>query len=77
MEASTSTFFTLRLALGEQLTLLSDGVLEARNTSGELFGFDRTAAISTQSAETIARAAQAFGQDDDITVLTLKRLVMA
>jgi len=68
---------TLRLALGEQLTLLSDGVLEARNTSGELFGFDRTAAISTQSAETIARAAQAFGQDDDITVLTLKRLVMA
>ncbi|MBB5327950.1 serine phosphatase RsbU (regulator of sigma subunit) [Edaphobacter lichenicola] len=59
------------------MTLLSDGILEARSASSELFGFDRTAAISTQSAETIARAAQAFGQDDDITVLTLTRLVMA
>jgi Stage II sporulation protein E (SpoIIE) len=65
---------TLQLAPGDQLTLLSDGILEARSASGELFGFDRTAAISTQSAETIARAAQAFGQDDDITVLTLSRL---
>jgi serine phosphatase RsbU (regulator of sigma subunit) len=51
--------------------LLSDGVLEATNPAGELFGFDRTRAISTQSAEEIARHAQQFGQDDDITVLTL------
>ena len=36
-----------------------------------LFGFERTAAISTQSAEAIAKVAQAFGQEDDITVLTL------
>jgi hypothetical protein len=36
-----------------------------------LFGFDRTTAISTQSAESIARAAQDYGQEDDITVLTL------
>ncbi len=56
---------------GDTLTFLSDGVLEARNPSGELFGFDRTAAISTQSAEAIATAAQRFGQEDDITVLTL------
>jgi hypothetical protein len=64
---------TLRLAHGDQLTILSDGVLEARNPTGELFGFDRTAAISTQSAEAIATAAQHFGQDDDITVLTIHR----
>ena len=51
--------------------LLSDGVIEARGSNGELFGFDRTAAISTQSAEEVAKAAQAFGQEDDITVLTL------
>jgi hypothetical protein len=62
---------TLRLAPNDQLTFLSDGVVEARNASGELFGFDRTAAISTQSAEAIAHAAQQFGQEDDITVLTL------
>jgi hypothetical protein len=53
------------------LTFLSDGIVEARSTSGELFGFERTQAISTQSAEEIARAAQEFGQEDDITVLTL------
>ncbi len=61
----------LRLAFGDLLTLLTDGVVEARNAQGELFGFERTAAISTQSAESIAQAAQRHGQEDDITVLTL------
>ena len=64
----------MHLSPGESLTFLSDGVVEARNTAGELFGFERTRAISTQSAEAIARAAQAFGQEDDITVLTLTLL---
>ncbi|MGH9606806.1 MAG: SpoIIE family protein phosphatase [Terracidiphilus sp.] len=59
------------LAQDELLTLLSDGVVEARNPTGELFGFDRAAAISTESAPKIAQTAQAFGQEDDITVLTL------
>jgi len=63
----------LELAPGDTLTLLTDGVVEARNSAGELFGFDRTAAISTESAQTIARAASTFGQEDDITVLTLTR----
>jgi len=62
----------LQLNGGDTLTFLTDGVVEARNTSGELFGFERTRAISTGSAEQIAQAAQAFGQDDDITVLTLR-----
>ena len=65
---------SFQLTEGESVLLVSDGVIEARNASGELFGFDRTRAISTQSAETIAHAAQEFGQDDDITVLTLARL---
>ncbi len=60
-----------QLPPGKQLTLLSDGVVEARNASGELFGFERTAGISTESAQSIAGAAQRFGQEDDITVLTL------
>ncbi len=61
------------LAPEEHLTLLTDGVVEARSHNGELFGFERTAAISDESAEKIAEAAQAFGQEDDITVLSLTR----
>ena len=62
---------TLQFAPGDTLILLTDGVVEARNATGELFGFDRTRAISTQPAQSIARAASTFGQEDDITVLTL------
>ncbi len=65
---------TFQLAPGGQLTLITDGVVEARDTSGSLFGFERTAAISDQPAETVAATAQQFGQDDDITVLTVIRL---
>ena len=56
---------------GDSLTLLSDGVVEARDRNGELFGFERTQAISCRPAGEIAAAAQQFGQEDDITVLTL------
>jgi Stage II sporulation protein E (SpoIIE) len=56
---------------GAQLTLYTDGVVEARAKSGELLGFDQAAALSTQPAELIAQTAQTFGQDDDITVLTV------
>jgi hypothetical protein len=63
----------LQLEPGETLTLLSDGVVEAMNADHQLFGFERTRALSTQSAEAIATAAQAFGQEDDITVLTIAR----
>ena len=62
---------TLQIDPGDRLTFVSDGVVEAQNEHGELFGFDRTRAISTQSSEAIAAAAQAHGQEDDITVLTL------
>jgi serine phosphatase RsbU (regulator of sigma subunit) len=54
-----------------QLTLITDGVVEARSKTGTLYGFERTAALSVQPAETIAQTAQEFGQDDDITVITL------
>jgi phosphoserine phosphatase RsbU/P len=55
----------------DRLTFVSDGVVEATNEGRELFGFDRTQAISTESASVIAEAAKQFGQNDDITVLTL------
>ena len=62
---------SFHLAPGDQLTLLTDGVVESRDEGGALLGFERSAALSMQPAEAIARAAQEFGQDDDITVLTL------
>jgi Stage II sporulation protein E (SpoIIE) len=62
------------LSPGDTLTLMTDGVVEARNSAGELYGFDRTAGVSTKSADAIAKAAQEFGQDDDITVVTVHRV---
>jgi serine phosphatase RsbU (regulator of sigma subunit) len=63
-----------QIAPGDRLSFVSDGVIEATSPTGELYGFDRTAAISTQPASGIAQAAQAFGQEDDITVLTVTRV---
>ena len=55
------------------LTLFSDGVVEATKPDGELFGFERTREISGKSAGQIAEAAKAWGQNDDITVVTVRR----
>jgi hypothetical protein len=63
--------FRVRIAPGDRLTFLSDGVVEAQTATGELFGFDRTRQISTHSADQIVKAAEYFGQQDDITVLTV------
>jgi hypothetical protein len=64
---------TIPLEPGDLLTFVSDGVLEAQNSEGELFGFERTRLLSKNPAEKIARAAQQFGQTDDITVVTVQR----
>jgi hypothetical protein len=61
----------LTLHPGDSVMFLTDGVVEAQSPTGELFGFERTAAISTQAAEDIAHTASTYGQQDDITVLTL------
>jgi hypothetical protein len=68
-----STYQEMQYALhpGDRLTFVSDGVIEATNDKRELFGFERTAALSNQPARTIAQAAQQFGQEDDITVLSV------
>jgi multisubunit Na+/H+ antiporter MnhB subunit len=65
----TETIF--QLAPGERFTVLSDGVIEARDGNGEIFGFERTEALSTDTADNIAKTAQKFGQEDDITVVTV------
>ena len=60
-------------ASGSHFTFVSEGVVEAENAQRELFGFDRTREISGQSAQEIAEAARAWGQNDDITVVTVRR----
>jgi Stage II sporulation protein E (SpoIIE) len=62
----------LTLQPGDRLTFLTDGVVEAMNSAKELFGFDRARTISNQPAAAIVRQAQAFGQNDDITVLRIE-----
>jgi serine phosphatase RsbU (regulator of sigma subunit) len=64
----------LILQKGDCLTLYTDGVPEARCKKGELYGFERTRALFSNSfsAESIAQAARDFGQEDDITVLTIE-----
>jgi hypothetical protein len=62
------------LPQGSRLTFYSDGVVEAQNQAGELFGFERGRAISVQPAAAIVQAATQFGQEDDITVVTIERL---
>ena len=64
----------LYLHPGDRMLLFSDGVVEARKGSGELFGFERVHNLSNQSAFFIADAAKDFGQQDDITVVTVRRL---
>jgi sigma-B regulation protein RsbU (phosphoserine phosphatase) len=59
------------LAAGVKMVLLSDGVVEARSAKGELYGFERLAHLTTMTAHDIADVAQRFGQEDDITVLTI------
>jgi hypothetical protein len=59
----------LQLRPGDQLTFITDGVVEARNAGGELFGFARARIICNEPVSEIVRRAQEFGQNDDITVL--------
>jgi len=67
----------LYLHPGDRILLMSDGVVEARRPSGEIFGFDRVHNLSNQTAFYVAEAAKDFGQEDDITVLTVRRLAQA
>jgi len=67
--------------LGEDdfLALYTNGLSEARNQSGELFGFGRLEALfaSRPTAREASQKAIDFGQRDDVTVLTVKCLKTA
>jgi hypothetical protein len=61
---------------------LSQGLIDGVEASvdehrWELFGFERTRDISALSAQQIADTAARFGQEDDITVLTVRLSAVA
>ena len=76
---STNTTYLqseFKVCAGDHFALYTDGLLEARSRTGELYGFERIEglfSVRTNAAEA-TEAAVNFGQDDDITVLTLTRL---
>jgi hypothetical protein len=76
-----SEFPLVRFNLGPQdrLMLVTDGIAEAQDAQGRLFGFERIAEMLRKGAAGagLAEAAQAFGQEDDITVLTVARVAAA
>jgi len=57
----------------DTLILISDGVVEARDKSHSFYGFERLQQALSEhpGAEAIARRAQQFGQEDDITVIAI------
>jgi serine phosphatase RsbU (regulator of sigma subunit) len=64
-----------RLEQDDKLVLMSDGIAEATDAEGRLFGFEQVhQLLSTGStAAEVASAAQQFGQEDDISVISVTR----
>jgi hypothetical protein len=64
-----------RFTEGDHLLLMSDGIAEATDLNGNLFGFERVLDLlrNSASAAAIATAAQNFGQEDDISVISIIR----
>lgn len=73
--ASSAIYETTELELdpGGRLTFFSDGVVEAQGGDGELFGFERARDVSMKPAAEIVQTVKRFGQEDDITVVTITR----
>jgi Stage II sporulation protein E (SpoIIE) len=64
-----------RLAENDRLVLMSDGIAEATDADGHLFGFERVNDLlqTATTAAQLAGAAQKFGQEDDISVICVTR----
>jgi len=75
MEGAEFSVMRFKLAQGDRLVLVSDGIAEAMDPDGQLFGFERVHELvrAARSATEVASAAQSFGQEDDISVITVTR----
>jgi serine phosphatase RsbU (regulator of sigma subunit) len=73
IEGAEFSVMHFQLKDGDRLVLMSDGIVEATDTKGNLFGFDRVHELlrtATTAAE-VASAAQRYGQEDDISVISV------
>jgi serine phosphatase RsbU (regulator of sigma subunit) len=63
----------------DRLVIASDGLAEARNAEGQLFGFTRVQELVQEgkTAAELANTIQIFGQEDDISIITLTRVASA
>jgi len=79
IEDAEFSLLQFRLNEGDRLLLVSDGIAEAQDKQGQLFGFERIHELLQKpiAAAEIAAAAQNFGQQDDISVLAVTRLADA
>ena len=79
IEAAEFSMMHLQLRDGDKLVLMSDGIVEATDANGKLFGFERVNELlrTAKSAAEIAGAAQVFGQEDDISVISVTRVPVA
>jgi Stage II sporulation protein E (SpoIIE) len=79
VESAEFPVMHFQLAPGDTLMLLSDGVAEAQDGQGHLFGFERIETMLRQpiTAAEVATAAQKFGQQDDISVMRVVRAAKA
>ena len=66
-----------QIGYGDTSMLISDGILEAQDKEGHLFGFERVSELlrTKVSASALAIEAQIFGQEDDISVVSVTRAV--
>jgi hypothetical protein len=66
---------SLLMQPGQTVLLLTDGIAEAQNEQRQLFGFARVESLlhNGATARQLADAAQAHGQTDDITILSVQR----
>jgi hypothetical protein len=75
IEGAESSVMHFQLKPGDRLMMMSDGVAEATDANGKLFGFERVNELlrTAKSATEIVNAAQTFGQEDDISVISVTR----
>jgi serine phosphatase RsbU (regulator of sigma subunit) len=75
VEGADYSTLSIEMHTGDRAVLLTDGIPEARNERGELFGFSRVEATLREyvSIRMLAEMAEKHGQDDDLTLISIKR----
>jgi serine phosphatase RsbU (regulator of sigma subunit) len=78
IESAEFSLMHFELKPDDKLVLMSDGIAEATDAEGHLFGFERMHELlrRAKSAAEVANAAQSFGQEDDISVISVTRTLV-